>query len=317
MATQTQPAVATPDLGPSMISRRWRGARHFVRRQPLGALGIFIIVVLVTLAVFAPLLTDVSPTDIGDDVLVEPSADHWFGTNRAAQDMWTRVIYGGRPSLTVGLAVVLIGVIGGTVMGLLAGYLGGWVDMVISRVFEVLNSVPSILFGLVIGASLGPKLDDTLGSDFIINPRLLAIVIAVSIAFLPAIGRILRGGVIAERNRQYVEAARVIGASETRVMFRHVLPNLLPLMIVLASTSLPAAILTEAALSYLGVGLPYGDASWGGDLGGSARQLFSLAPWLAIFPGVALGLTVLAFNLLGDSLRDELDPRLRGSGLRG
>jgi ABC-type dipeptide/oligopeptide/nickel transport system permease subunit len=156
-----------------------------------------------------------------------------------------------------------------------------------------------------------------LGSDFIMNPRLLAIVIAVSVAFLPAIGRIMRGGVIAERNRQYVEAARVIGASETRVMFRHVLPNLLPLMIVLASTSLPAAILTEASLSYLGVGLPYGDASWGGDLGGSAKDLFTIAPWLAIFPGVALGLAVLAFNLLGDSLRDELDPRLRGSGLRG
>lgn len=317
MAIEAQAPALTPEFGPSTLARRWTGARRFVRRQPLGSLGIFIIVTLVFLAVFAPFLTDVSPTDIGDDVLVEPGADHWFGTNRAAQDMWTRVLYGGRPSLTVGLFVVVIGVVGGTVVGLLAGYLGGWVDIVISRVFEVLSSVPSILFGLVIGASLGPKLDDKLGSDFIINPRLLAIVIAVSVAFLPAIGRILRGGVIAERNRQYVEAARVIGASETRVMFRHVMPNLLPLMIVLASTSLPAAILTEAALSYLGVGLPYGDASWGGDLGGSARQLFSLAPWLAIFPGLALGLTVLAFNLLGDSLRDELDPRLRGSGLRG
>ena len=317
MATQTQTAVAAPDFGPSLLSRRWRGARRFVRRQPLGAFGIFVIVTLLILAIFAPLLTDIGPTEIGNDVLVEPGSAHWFGTNRAAQDMWSRVLYGGRPSLTVGVAVVLVSVLGGTVLGLMAGYLGGWVDIVISRAFEVLNSVPSILFGLVIGASLGPKLDDKLGSDFIINPRLLAIVIAVSIAFLPAIGRILRGGVIAERNRQYVEAARVIGATEARVMFAHVLPNLLPLMIVLASTSLPAAILTEAALSYLGVGLPYGDPSWGGDLGGSARALFSLAPWLAIFPGIALGLTVLAFNLLGDSLRDELDPRLRGSGLRG
>ncbi|MCC6381501.1 MAG: ABC transporter permease [Dehalococcoidia bacterium] len=295
--------VVAPRLVPSFLSRRARGIRRFIRRQPLGTAAIVVIVVLVFAALFAPLLNTTDPKEFGEDILAEPGSAHWFGTNRNGQDMWSRVVYGARPSLAVGLATVTFSVIGGAVLALLAGYAGGWIDIAISRLFEVVNSIPAILFGLVIGVAMGQGL--------------WPVVIAVTVAFTPAIGRILRGSVLAERNRQYVEAAQVIGASGPRVMFRHVLPNILPLMIVIASTTLPAAILTEAALSYLGVGLPVGDPSWGQDLGGSARSLFTLAPWLAIFPGLALSLTVLAFNLLGDALRDELDPRLRGSGIRG
>jgi ABC-type dipeptide/oligopeptide/nickel transport system permease subunit len=303
MAAESQALPARQELGPTIATRYLNNIKRFVRRQPMGAASAVVILVLALLAIFAPVLRTENPRAFGDAILESPSWAHWFGTNRDGNDMWSRVVYGARPSLAVGLAVVTVSVIGGTIVGLIAGYLGGWVDIVISRMFEVLNSIPAILFGLVIGVAMGPGLD--------------AVVIAVSIAFMPAIGRILRGGVLAERNRQYVEAARVIGATEVRVMFRHMLPNLVPLMIVLASTSLPAAILTEAALSYLGVGLPIGDPSWGGDLGGTARSLFTLAPWLAIFPGIALSLTVLAFNLLGDSLRDELDPRLRNTNIGG
>ena len=302
MAVDTQALPARPQAGPSTFSRAWNRSKRFVRRQPLGTAGVFVILILIIMAVFAPWLNTVDPKMFGEDVLVGPNSDHWFGTNRDAQDMWSRVIYGARPSLAVGLSVVGIALIGGTILALLAGYLSGWVDIIISRTFEVLNSIPAILFGLVIGIAMGPGLD--------------AVIIAVSVSFTPAIGRIMRSGVLAERNRQYVEAARVIGAPEMRVMWRHLLPNCIPLMIVLASTTLPAAILTEAALSYLGVGLPVGDPSWGQDLGGQARSFFTIGWWLAVFPGVALSLTVLAFNLLGDALRDELDPRLRNTGLR-
>ncbi len=295
-------SVVEPQLGPSGLGRRMRSVRRFIRRQPLGTAGILIIVVLAVLAIFAPFLRTSDPNEFGDDVIVSPSADHWFGTNRNGQDIWSRVVYGARPSLAVGLMTVAAALVGGTILGLTAGYLGGLADLVISRVFEVLNSFPAVLFGLVVGVALGPGLG--------------TVILAISIVFTPAIGRILRSGVIAERNRQYVEAARVIGAAEGRVMFRHVLPNITPLIIVLASTTLPAAILTEAALSFLGVGLPLDQASWGKDLGGQTRSYFTLAPWLAIFPGVALSLTVVAFNLLGDALRDELDPRLRNTAFR-
>ena len=246
MAADTQVIAAPIDTGPSVAARRWKGAKRFVRRQPLGTAGVVIIVLLLVMAIFAPWLNTVDPKEFGEDVLVGPSSNHWFGTNRDAQDMWSRVVYGapGRPCPSESRRSSSP-VIGGTIIGLVAGYLGGWVDIIISRAFEVLNSIPAILFGLVIGVAMGAGLD--------------AVIIAVSIAFTPAIGRIMRGGVLAERNRQYVEAARVLGVSETRIMWRHLLPNLAPLMIVLMSTTLPAAILTEAALSYLGVGLPVGD----------------------------------------------------------
>lgn len=277
--------------------------KRFARRQPLGAISLVAIMLLLFAAIFADsgLLRTTDPKEFGSDILVSPGADHWFGTNRNGQDLYSRVVYGARPSLMVGMGTVLISVIGGTVLGLLAGYLGRVVDTVISRLAEVLLSFPAILFGLVVATWLGPGLR--------------SVVIAVSIIFTPVIMRIIRAGVLMERHRPYVDAARVIGCSETRVMFRHILPNITPLVIVVASTTLPAAILAESALTFLGVGLPLGEPSWGNDLGPQARAYFNTAWWLAVFPGLALSITVLAFNLLGDALRDELDPRLRGSGL--
>jgi peptide/nickel transport system permease protein len=288
MATEAQAGVLA---GP--VSRPTFGLgrlKRFARRQPLGTASAVVIGLLIFAAVFAdaPFMRTTDPKEFGSNILVPPSGEHWFGTNRNGQDLYSRVVYGARPSLMVGMATVLISVVGGTVLGLLAGYLGGVVDTVISRLSEVLLSFPAILFGLII---------------------------AISIIFTPVIMRIIRGAVLVERQRMYVDAARVIGCSEARLMFRHILPNIGPLVIVVASTTLPAAILAESALTFLGVGLPLGEPSWGNDLGPQARAYFNMAWWLAVFPGVALSLTVLAFNLLGDALRDELDPRLRGSGL--
>ncbi len=285
--------------GPAWLRR----ARLFVRRQPLGAASLVVIGILVFAAVFAdaPFMRTSDPQAFGTNILVGPSADHWFGTNRNGQDLYSRVVYGARPSLLVGVATVVISVAGGTVLGLLAGYLGGVVDTAISRLAEVLLSFPAILFGLVVATWLGPGLR--------------SVIVAISIIFTPVIMRIIRGAVLVERHRMYVDAARVIGCSEARLMFRHILPNIGPLVIVVASTTLPAAILAESALTFLGVGLPLGEPSWGNDLGPQARAYFNMAWWLAVFPGLALSLTVLAFNLLGDALRDELDPRLRGTGI--
>jgi ABC-type dipeptide/oligopeptide/nickel transport system permease subunit len=193
-----------------------------------------------------------------------------------------------------------------TVLSLLAGFVGGIVDTIISRVVDLLISLPAILWALVLSTSA----EDIPGLE---GRGVKTLVVAISIGLIPVVTRILRGNVLQEKERAYVESARVIGASEARIMFRHILPNLAPLIIIIASATFPAAILAEAGLSFLGVGLPAGEASWGADLGGKARTYFRTSWWLPIFPGIALSLTVLAFNLLGDSLRDVLDPRLRNT----
>ncbi len=291
----------------SRLSRTWYSLRRFVRTQPLGTAGAIVVLLLIFAAVFAPVLNTTDPTTFdGDDILAKPGADYWFGTNREAQDVWSRVVYGARPALQIGIGAVFVSLLVATVLALMAGFLGGIVDTVISRIIEILICLPAILWALVLSTSA----DSIPGLE---GRGVKTLVIAISIGLFPIVTRILRGNVIQEKSRQYVEAARVIGASEIRIMAVHILPNLAPLLIVVASATLPAAILAESGLSFLGLGLPPGDPSWGGDLGGKARSLFKTYWWLPVFPGVALSLTVLAFNLLGDALRDTLDPRLRGA----
>ena len=286
--------------------RTLASCRRFVRTQPLGTVALVIIALLAIGAFGAPLLNTSDPrTFDGDEILAPPSTAHWFGTNREAQDIWSRVLYGAKPALQIGFGAVAVSLLLATVLALLSGFLGGIVDVVISRMIDVLICLPAILWALVLSTSA----DDIPGLE---GRGVKTLIIAISIGLVPIIARILRGNVIQERSRPYVESARVIGASEMRIMARHILPNLAPLLIVVASATLPAAILAESGLSFLGLGLPPGDPSWGGDLGGKARSLFKTYWWLPVFPGLALSLTVLAFNLLGDSLRDILDPRLRG-----
>ena len=298
MAQATAISAPVVIAAPTLLQRQWRWIVRFVRTQPLGVLGAAIILLIVFAALFAGVLTSKDPVATSTDILQKPSADHFFGTTRQGKDVYARVLYGARVSLEVGLFTVLLSVMGGTVLALVAGYFGGLVDQIISRIADVLISFPSILFALTLATALGKGLT--------------TMVISISIIFIPIIMRIMRGAVLQQRSAQYVEAARVLGATEWRIIFGHILPNLMSIAIITASSTLPAAILTESGLSFLGVGVALGEPSWGGDLSGDSRQFFQIAWWMAIFPGAALSLTVLAFNLLGDSARDTLDPRLRG-----
>ncbi len=306
-AEEAATALRTDVIQPP--ERRFTGLLRFVLQQRLGTIGAVLIILMVFGATAAPVLNTSDPEEFGTVILESPSLDHFFGTNREGRDVWSRVLYGGRVSLKIGLATVIIAALGGTALALIAGYLGGLVDFALGRVTDVLIAFPSILFALTLNASLRDELPN-IGSVLAAEEFLL--VVAICIVFTPVIFRIMRGNVLEQRAAVYVESARVIGASEVRIMWRHIFPNLVGLLLIVMSTTLPAAILTESALSFLGVGVEQGTPSWGADLSGNNRAFFVKAPWIAIFPGLALSITVLAFNLFGDALRDTLDPRLRG-----
>ena len=286
-----------------LVRRRLGGLRQFVRTQPLGTAGAVIIILLITASIFASELKTVDPKTFNRDAaaLEAPSSEHFFGTDRSRRDMWSRVLYGSRPTLLIGFGAVAITMVAGIVLALAAGFLGGIVDVIISRLIEVVIAVPAILWLLMFTTA--------------VDRSVQTLMVGVAFIFTPIAIRLFRGNVIQERSIAYVEAARVIGASEGRIMFRHILPNLAPLVIVAASITIPAAMLAEASLTFLGLGLEPGTPSWAQDLGGENSNYFRSAWWLPVFPGAALALAVLAFNFFGDSLRDVLDPRLRGSGL--
>ena len=302
-----QAARTAPDTLEELARPRSRAARmgtalaRFVRTQPVGTVAVIVILTIAALAAFAPYWNTVAPEAFGTNLLAGPGGDHWLGTNRNGQDMWSRVIYGARPALIIGAGAVGVSLVIGTALALLAGFLGGVIDSFISRAIEIAFSLPSLLWLLLLTTLLGRSLE--------------IIVLVIGVSTSPAVARIIRGNVIQERHSVYVEAAQVIGASSPRIMARHILPNLAPLVIIVGSALVPAAILAEAGLTFLGLGLEPGSASWGIDLGADARRYFKQAWWMAVFPGVGLSVTVLAFNLFGDSMRDVLDPRLRGSGL--
>ncbi|MFN0094879.1 MAG: ABC transporter permease [Dehalococcoidia bacterium] len=304
-------SAAAPELviEPFIPRVSWRRRTlRLIRREPLGVLGALLIFLIVFGALAAPMLHTRDPQAFSQDLLQGPSSEHLFGTTRQGKDVWSRVLYGGRISLKIGVATVAVGLVAATLLALLAGFVGGIVDFVVGRVTDVMLAFPSILFALTLKTAIGDDLPDLPG----LSREELVLIIAISVLFLPSTFRIMRGSVLEQRQSAYVEAARVLGAGEWRIMLRHILPNLTGLLIVLSTTALPAAILTESSLSFLGVGVPVGTPSWGADLNGTSRTFFVRAPWIAIFPGLALSITVFAFNMLGDSLRDTLDPRLRG-----
>lgn len=283
----------------------WR----WIRREPLGAFGLALILIVSIGAAAAPVLNTTDPREFGvGPPLTSPNGDHWFGTGPRGKDLWSRVLYGGRISLKIGLATVLIGTLAGTVVALLAAFAGGVIDFAVGRLADMLLAIPSILLALTLYTAVGQDLPDLPG----LPRQEFVLVIAISAFFMPGTYRIMRGTVLELRESQYVEAAQVVGSSNFRIMWRHIAPNMFGLMIVITSISLPAAILAEASLSFLGLGVEPGTPSWGADLSGSSRRFFIRGPWLAIFPGLALALTVFGFNVFGDSLRDTLDPRLRG-----
>jgi peptide/nickel transport system permease protein len=280
------------------IATRRQALVHLARRYPLGAVGALIMVLFVLTALFATVISPFDPTSTNARAsLAAPGALHWMGADFMGRDVLSRIIGGARISLAVGMGAVSLSCLIGIPVGLLSGYFGGWVDLVVQRVIDILQSLPLLVLALVMAAALGPSLRNT--------------IIAIAIPLVPSISRIVRSNTLALREMPFVEAARAIGLSETWIAIRHVLPNTLAPLIVLATAQFGSAILVEASLSFLGLGVPEPYPSWGRMLSESAAEYMRVAPWLVIYPGIAISLAVFGANLLGDALRDMLDPRLR------
>jgi len=277
---------------------RWGRLGFLLRRYPLGTVGAVILAVFVFAAVFAPLLTafDAVSTDARLS-LARPSALHPLGADFMGRDVYSRIVYGARISLAVGLGSTFLGGVLGVALGLLSGYLGGWVDLTAQRLVDMLQALPLLVLALVMAAALGPSLQNT--------------IIAISIPLIPYTARVTRANTLSLKEQPFVDAARAVGTTEFRIVIRHILPNTLAPLIVLATAQLGSAILTEASLSFLGLGIPEPHPSWGRMLSESAAEYVHTAPWLVIFPGLAISLVVFGTNLLGDALRDILDPRQR------
>ena len=276
-----------------------RNARRWLWARPLGALSIGLIAALVLLALLAPALTPYDP--LAQDASAQaksPSVAHPLGTDYLGRDVLSRVIIGVRPSLGVGLVSVAIALVAGSMLGLVSGYLGGTVDLALQRVVDVLLTLPGLVLALALLAIFGTGFASLIG--------------VIAFVLSPGIARVVRSATLVVTATGYIESARAIGARDARIVIHHVLPNTLATILVLASLNLGNAILFEAALSFLGLGVQPPQPSWGNMLSGPARAYFEVAPWMAVFPGIAVSLSVLGFNLLGDTLRDAFDPRLQG-----
>ena len=277
----------------------WRKLTFLARRHMLGAIGLVIMVLFVLAALLADFIGRYDPLSVDSmQRLASPSAQHWLGTDAFGRDVWSRIIHGARISLAVGVGSTLLGSSIGVIVGLASGYLSGWVDLVFQRITDILQALPLLVLALVMTAALGPSLPN--------------VIIAIAIPLIPTVARVIRANTLALRELPFIEAAKSVGMSETRIALRHVLPNTLAPLIVLATAQLGSTILTEASLSFLGLGIPEPYPSWGRMLSESAAEYVRVAPWLVIFPGVAISLAVFGTNLFGDALRDILDPRQRG-----
>lgn len=284
-------------LGAAGPSPRWRDALRKLARHRSAMVGLVITAIIAALALLAPLIAPHDPLHQNlRQALAPPSATHWMGTDEFGRDIFSRILFGAGISLQVGLLVVFVSGVSGVILGLLAGFYGGWVDMVISRAIEILLAFPGLLLAIAIVTILGPSLVNAL--------------IAISIANIPRYARVTRGVVLAEKQRDYVAATRALGSRDGRLMFRHVLPNILAPIIVLATLGIASAILTAASLSFLGLGAQPPEPEWGAMLS-TGRSYIRRAWWITVFPGLAIMITVLAFNLFGDGLRDILDPKTK------
>jgi len=266
------------------------------RSNPFALYGGVVVCVLFLLSIFAPYLTPFSPDDLDAyHVLLPPSAEHWLGTDELGRDVLTRIIYGARVSLKVGFVAVGIAAFIGTVAGLCAGYYGGWVDQVIMRFVDIMLCFPTFFLMLAVIAML--------------EPSIWYIMIIIGLTGWMGVARLVRAEVLSLRERDFILAARAIGASDRRIIFRHILPNALSPVIVAATLGVAGAILTESALSFLGIGVQPPTPSWGNMLT-SGKDYLEFAWWLSLFPGLAILITVIAYNLVGEGLRDALDPRI-------
>jgi peptide/nickel transport system permease protein len=267
---------------------------------------------MVVLALTAPMVAPNDPRAFVGKRLEHPSSHFLLGTNNLGQDNFSRTIYGAQISVAVGLTSTIIGVGTGMVLGIVTGYFGGWIDLITQRLLEILASFPGLFLALLVISVLG-RPGEVSNNVAAIAWQLKSLEIAVAMAFIFGSTRIIRSAVLSQRSMAYVDAAKSIGAGSNRILWKHIFPNVFPFFIVSFTTIIGIVILIEASLSFLGYGVSVGTPSWGVDLGTSNRQYFVRAPWLIVGPGVALSMTVLGFNFMGDALRDILDPRLRGS----
>jgi peptide/nickel transport system permease protein len=272
-----------------------------IRRKPLGMASAALLLLLVFTAIFAPVLAPYDPLATQPEIrLAPPSWAHPFGTDDIGRDVLSRVIYGSRISLWVGLLAVGIGTLAGTIIGLVSGYWEGRLDLVLQRVMDAVQTIPGLILALAIVSVLRPSTTNAM--------------LAIAVVIIPGNSRIVRGAVLAAKQNRFVEAAQAIGCRDFRIIATHILPNVTAPILIIASIWLGNAILIEASLSYLGVGTQPPTPSWGLMLSSTGRAFMEQAPWLAIFPGLAISLAVFGFNLFGDTLRDAWDPKLRNQG---
>ena len=278
---------------------RWlHAALDFARRRPLGAIGAVIILVMAVVGFGAPWVAPFDPlaTDYAA-MIASPSLHHWLGTDAYGRDVLSRIVFGSRTALIVGFGASVIGATFGALIGVASAYFGGRIDMVVQRIMDVLISFPLIILALSVVAILGTGVQN--------------VIFAIAIPMIPRCARVVRASALAVREMPYVDAARASGFGHRRIILRHMLPNVMAPILIMATAFLGEAILLEASLSFLGLGVQEPTAAWGLMLRGAASEFAESAPWMAIFPGLAISLAVFGFNLFGDSLRDALEPRLR------
>jgi peptide/nickel transport system permease protein len=296
------PATAVPAAeAPFRFPRRrpwyFSGPVRLFREKPLGFLGLVIIILLLLMALFAPLLTKHSPYDIDSlNILAQPSSDHWLGTDQQGRDLWARIVYGSRASVYAGFGSIAVATLIATIIGVSSGYIGGKYDLLLQRVVDAFMAFPWLLFLLTFAAIFGNGL--------------WQVILALGIIIAFGTSRVVRSATVSEKENAYVQAARSMGASPQRIMLRHVLPNLFAPIMVVATAGLGGAILAEASLSFLGLGVPPPTPTWGRMLSGTTN-FWKTNPLLPLAPGIAISLVVFAFNMFGDALRDLADPRLR------
>ena len=300
MSTATVPVATFAKESVNAVSRR-QALWNVMRRKPLGLGSAAVIAVLVLTAILADVLAPYDPLAAQPEIrLSPPSRDHPFGTDDIGRDVLSRIIYGSRISLWVGLLAVGIGTIAGMIIGLVCGYWEGRLDLVLQRVMDAIQAIPGLILALAIVSVLTPNTTNAM--------------LAIAMVIIPGNSRIVRGAVLAAKQNRYVEAVEAIGCRQPRILITHILPNVTAPILIIASIWLGNAILIEASLSFLGLGTQPPTPSWGLMLSSTGRAFMEQAPWLAIFPGVAISLAVFAFNLFGDTLRDAWDPKLRRSG---
>jgi peptide/nickel transport system permease protein len=297
MTPSRTPAVDTSDVAEP--DRSWvAGALKFCRRQPLGTVGLAIVVVMFVAGAGASWISPYDPEEIDFSAMMQaPSWAHLLGTDQLGRDIFSRLVYGARTAMIVGFTSAVFGGLIGLVLGVASAYFGGWFDLVFQRIFDVLMAFPLIILALAVVAVFGTGVFN--------------VILAITIPLIPRCGRVVRASALAVREVPYVDAARALGFGHARIVLRHMVPNVVGPFLILLSAFVGQAILAEASLSYLGLGVQEPVPAWGLMLQGGAEEYATTAPWIAVFPGLAIVLAVLGISLFGDALRDAIDPKLR------